>query len=309
MNLPDLKTKRAGFEKKGLKLPLTTVPAEKTGLLKFLPAPGKSATGWPWTEETNAGIYHTRDFWPKITIVTPSYNQGQFIEQTIRSVLLQNYPNLEYIVMDGGSSDETTAILEKYSPWISYKQSEKDNGQGPAINLGFSIASGDYYAWINSDDYYLKNVFAEVIETFFKSQAKFIYGYGLNYYESKTRFELIKVLPSLDFFLKMPNFVQPSAFWSSGIHQPIWEELHCSIDFELWLRLVKGQKRKLIRKALSVAHIHHNAKTSDEKMKIKWDEDEKLMWSDQGHGPVPHWGKVNLINRVRIKIYKFLGLL
>ena len=307
MNLPDLKKYREDFIAAGVNLPLQVVPGG--GLLKVLPAPGNQQTGWPWTEETDPGIYGTKNHWPRLTIVTPSYNQGKFIEQTIRSILLQNYPNLEYIVIDGGSDDETVSILEKYSPWISYYRSARDNGQGQAINLGFSLASGDYYAWINSDDYYLKDVFHEVIQLFTQSKAKFVYGYGLNYREDTQQFDISKVLPSLDFFLKIPNFVQPSSFWNAAIHQPIWEKLHCALDFELWLRLVKGQKRKLIKKPLSVANIHDTAKTSDAKMKIKWDEDEKLMWSNEGHGAVPHWGKVNFINRIRIKIYRSLGLI
>jgi glycosyltransferase involved in cell wall biosynthesis len=307
MLLPDLKEYRANFEKKGIVFPLPVTPFNKIGLLKTLPLPDNNKIGWPWTEETNTDVYKNRNFWPKITIVTPSYNQGRFLEETIRSVLLQNYPNLEYIVIDGGSTDNTTKILEKYSQWISYWQSQNDQGQGQAINLGFSIGSGEYYGWINSDDYYLKNVFFEVADAFLTAKAKFIYGYGFSYFEKTYRFELVKVLPCLDFFLKIPNIVQPSAFWSSTIHQPIWEELYCSIDFELWLRLVKGQKRKLIKKALSVANIHEAAKTSDAKMKIKWDADEKLMWSEKGHGAVPHWGKVNFLNRIRIKIYKFWG--
>ncbi|WP_114936918.1 glycosyltransferase family 2 protein [Mucilaginibacter endophyticus] len=307
MNLPDLKKYREDFIAAGVNVPLQVIPSG--GLLKVLPAPDNQQTGWPWTEETDPGIYGTKNHWPKLTIVTPSYNQGRFIEQTIRSILLQNYPNLEYIVIDGGSNDETVSIIEKYSPWISYYRSARDNGQGQAINLGFSLASGDYYAWINSDDYYLKGVFHEVIQLFTQSKTKFVYGYGLNYRETTQQFDVSKVLPSLDFFLKIPNLVQPSSFWSATIHQPIWEKLHCALDFELWLRLVKGQKRKLIKKPLSVANIHDTAKTSDAKMKMKWDEDEKLMWSDEGHGAVPHWGKVNFINRIRIKIYRSLGLI
>ncbi|WP_121809536.1 glycosyltransferase family 2 protein [Mucilaginibacter kameinonensis] len=307
MNLPDLKKYREDFIAAGVNVPLQVIPSG--GLLKVLPAPDNQQTGWPWTEETDPEVYRTNNNWPKLTIVTPSYNQGRFIEQTIRSILLQNYPNLEYIVIDGGSNDETVSILEKYAPWISYYRSARDNGQGQAINLGFSLASGDFYAWINSDDYYLKDVFQEVIQLFTRSKAKFVYGYGLNYRETTQQFDVSKVLPSLDFFLKIPNLVQPSSFWSATIHQPIWERLHCALDFELWLRLVKGQKRKLIKKPLSVANIHDTAKTSDAKMKMKWDEDEKLMWSDEGHGAVPHWGKVNFINRIRTKIYRSLGLI
>ena len=91
---------------------------------------------------------------PKISIVTPSFNQGKYIEQTILSVLNQNYPNLEYIIMDGGSTDETVAIIKKYESRITYWESEKDRGQTDAINKGFTKCTGDIFNWINSDDYY-----------------------------------------------------------------------------------------------------------------------------------------------------------
>lgn len=309
MNLPLLSNYKDKFIKKGITFPLERVPYLSTGLLVELPTPPSNRTGWPWTEQTDPQIYKGTANWPKLTIVTPSYNQESFIEETIRSILLQNYPNLEYIIMDGGSTDRTKEILEKYSPWISLWQSEKDEGQGQAINLGFSLASGDYYSWINSDDYYLKNVFSIVINKFVKTKTDFIYGYGFNYFTKKNGFELVKTLPFLDFFIKIPGLIQPSTFWSAAIHKPIWEELHCSIDFELWLRLVKGNKRFLIKEPLSVANVHDDAKTSNPNMKTKWDEDEKKIWSENGHGAVPHWSKIYFLNRLRLKFYKFLNLI
>lgn len=106
---------------------------------------------WPWVSPLPGAGHPNRD-WPKVTIITPSFNQGAFIEETVRSVLLQGYPNLEYIVIDGGSSDGTVDILKKYSPWISYWVSEPDGGQSEAINKGLSRASGEWVNWLNSDD-------------------------------------------------------------------------------------------------------------------------------------------------------------
>lgn len=305
INLPDLSKYRLSFEAKGVTLPLRTIEGEACGLLQKLPPAPKGKTGWPWTEETSPAVYKSSIVWPKISIVTPAYNQGSFIEETIRAVLLQNYPNLEYIVIDGGSTDQTREILEQYSPWISYWQSEKDRGQSHAINLGFSLASGEYYAWINSDDYYLKDTLLKVISTFLTSKASFVYGYSLNYKDNQ--FDLIKVLPVFDYFIRMPSLAQPSCFWSAAIHQPIWEDLHCSLDYELWLRLVKGNKRKLIKEPLSVAQVHDAAKTSSPKMKLAWEKDHQLICSTEAHGPVYNWHTMTFFYRGYLKLAKLLS--
>ena len=309
MKLPNLHQYRTTILAKGVNFPLAPSPASVTGLLKELPIPPAGKTGWPWTEETNPAVYTKGLNTPKFTIVTPSYNQGAFIEETIRSVLLQNYPNLEYIVIDGGSTDNTKEILEKYSPWLSYWHTEKDGGQGEAINQGFSLASGDYYAWINSDDYYLKDVLHLVTKAFIKTKAKFIYGYNYNFDVSAHTFKLTKVLPLLDFFIKIPGLSQPSTFWSATIHQPIWEELNCSLDFELWIRMVKGNKRHLIKAPLSVANVHDDAKTHDPKMKMKWDEDHQKIWSADGHGEVYEWKRISFLNKIRVKLYRLFKLI
>src|SRR5438105_11110099 len=95
--------------------------------------------------------------YPRVSVITPSYNQGQFIEETIRSVLEQHYPNLEFSVLDGGSTDRTVQVVQKYSAKLAYWRSEKDRGQAAAINEGFRHSSGDILCWLNSDDLHLKN--------------------------------------------------------------------------------------------------------------------------------------------------------
>jgi glycosyltransferase involved in cell wall biosynthesis len=102
--------------------------------------------------------------YPKITIITPSYNQGHYIEQTILSVLNQNYPNLEYIIMDGGSKDDTVRIIQKYADKLTYWLSEPDKGQSDAITKGLQIATGDLINWLNSDDYYEPNSLFKIAE-------------------------------------------------------------------------------------------------------------------------------------------------
>ncbi len=104
--------------------------------------------------------------WPRVTIVTPSFNQGHYLEETIRSVLSQGYPNLEYIIIDGGSADNSVEIIRKYEPWLALWVSEPDDGQAAAINKGFSRSTGEYLGWINSDDILYPDAIMRVMDAF-----------------------------------------------------------------------------------------------------------------------------------------------
>lgn len=140
-------------------------------------------TGWPWTQET-LPLPATRSDgtpWPRISIVTPSYNQGQYIEETIRSVLLQGYPDLEYMVMDGDSRDETRAVLENYARWMTYCGVERDRGQADAVNKGLRRASGRIFNWINSDDILLPGALGHIGAKFDPVQRAIIAGNVINY--------------------------------------------------------------------------------------------------------------------------------
>ena len=131
-----------------------------------LPPPPPGKTGWPWTEDgVPSSVSLAAGFvWPRISIVTPSFNQGCFIEETIRSVLLQGCPDLEYIVIDGGSTDDSVAVIRKYAPWISYWVSEKDRGQSHALNKGLERVTGPVFGWLNSDDFYLPGALARAVD-------------------------------------------------------------------------------------------------------------------------------------------------
>ncbi|EDX75045.1 glycosyl transferase, group 2 family protein [Coleofasciculus chthonoplastes PCC 7420] len=155
------------------------MPLINTALtLKDLPPPPPGKTGWPWTEQTEPLPERMPDGseWPRISIVTPSYNQGQFIEETIRSVLLQGYPNVEYIIIDGGSTDNSVEVIKKYDQYLAYWVSESDLGQSHAINKGFEKSTGDYIAWMNSDDCYMPNALHRTFNKYKLEQLDFIYG-------------------------------------------------------------------------------------------------------------------------------------
>lgn len=132
-------------------------------LLPQLPPAPPNRSGWPWTEETPVALYRqSRREWPRITIVTPSFNQADYLEETLRSVLLQNYPNLQFVVCDGGSTDGSVEILRRYEPWLDHWVSEPDRGQSHAINKGLAKADGVWFNWINSDDCLLPGALAKV---------------------------------------------------------------------------------------------------------------------------------------------------
>ena len=138
-------------------------------MLNELPPPHPDKSGWPWTEESELlpPLQPDNNSWPRISIITPSFNQGQFLEETIRSILLQNYPNLEYIIIDGKSTDDSPEIIRKYDPWITYWVSEQDRSQSHAINKGLDRCTGDLGNWICSDDLLCKNALNQFVSNFY----------------------------------------------------------------------------------------------------------------------------------------------
>jgi glycosyltransferase involved in cell wall biosynthesis len=223
----------------------------------------------------------------KISIVTPSYNQGQYLEKTILSVLNQNYSNLEYIIIDGGSTDNSIEIIKKYEKHLTYWVSEKDDGQSDGINKGLSRCTGDIIAWLNSDDYYEPDTFKNVMSTFAQyPSAGLLYGNCRIIYvdaegkalqqkiispENVNGFSLLHYWKS--YFLPP----QPSMFWKKSIQDEtrlLDKNLNYAMDMDFWLQLSEHTQIVKANFLLSNYLVHTNSKSGSEggfsKFKSEW---------------------------------------
>jgi glycosyltransferase involved in cell wall biosynthesis len=236
--------------------------------LAGFPSAPAGRSGWPWTTATDPAIYASPPAggsWPKITIVTPSFNQGAFIEEAIRSVLLQNYPALEYIVMDGGSTDGSPAVLARYAPWLARWESTRDHGQSHALNKGYAAATGALYGWINSDDYYLPEAFATVARLARSGNREFFFGDWAERTGEEPALRPQRGRPAFRFQVAVGGRTVPShaAFWPAAIHQPLDEHLRFTMDADLFKRLAAaGARPRHIPRPLAVFRQHAAAKSS-----------------------------------------------
>ncbi|MDD4762026.1 MAG: glycosyltransferase family 2 protein [Candidatus Pacebacteria bacterium] len=242
--------------------------------LNELPPPPPGKKGWPWTAESTQLPDTMADGlpWPKISIITPSLNQGQFIEETIRSVLLQGYPNLEYLIIDGGSTDESIQIIKKYQKWLSYWISEPDNGQANAINKGFKKASGDIVAWLNSDDYYEKKSLMHIAREFNDSHYGFVYGDTriVDEFGHTLSFFLAREFSYKDelFHNHVP---QQSCFWRRSVFADsgyLDESYHFTMDYDFWIRCGLKEKFKYVPILLANSRWHRDAKSATQSIKF-----------------------------------------
>ncbi|MEP6911281.1 MAG: glycosyltransferase family 2 protein [bacterium] len=238
-----------------------------------LPTPEQTLSGWPWTEEGIAlpATLPDNQIWPRISIITPSLNQGEFLERTIRSVLLQGYPTLEYIIVDGGSTDGSVAIIKKYAAHLAYHVSEPDGGYVQAINKGLRLTTGEIICWLNSDDFYLKDTLRSVAERLATGTGRAaIVGHVLKVYEDgRASQKIIGKYESLSRLLKFwrgYQMHQPSIFWRREVFETIGyldEERDLIADFDYWVRVGRRFQFSNVDQILSCATHHARAKTAD----------------------------------------------
>lgn len=203
---------------------------------------------------------------PKITVITPSYNQGQYIEETILSIIDQGYPNLEYIIMDGGSTDNTVEVIKKYQDRITYWVSEKDTGQSNAINKGLRKATGDIINWINSDDQLQPGALMAIARHFMANPDAVIvhgrieyFGETKNYYSTN--------LPAQDLHIKYVSHIcmpQPASFFHRRLIDEqgyLDETLHFSMDTDLFMRAGLHYKLVQVEEVIARFRLHGNSKS------------------------------------------------
>jgi len=205
---------------------------------------------------------------PRVSIVTPSYNQARFLEATIQSVLAQDYPNLEYIIVDGGSTDGSVEIIRRYADRLAWWVSEPDRGQTDAINKGFAHASGEIFAWLNSDDTYEPGAVAEAAAFLAAHpQVGLVYG-DASFIDAEGR--VIGRFNARQTSLKRLRrggvyIPQQAAFWRADLwHQvgPLDPSFYFAMDYDLWVRLAQvSEIRYLPGRVWANFRLHGDAKT------------------------------------------------
>ena len=213
---------------------------------------------------------------PLVSVITPSYNQGLFIRETIESVLFQDYPNLELIVIDGGSTDQTLAILESYSHLGDRFRfvSEPDRGQSHAINKGLAMAKGEIIGWLNSDDTYLPGAIRKAVDTLLSNPAwAMVYGNAFTI-DEKSQIQAPYYVAPADFQKLMHGCMicQPAVFLRKEVLQKVGgidESLHFCMDYDLWIRISREHSIGYLPEYLANARNHDACKTS-------------LQWSTRG---------------------------
>jgi glycosyltransferase involved in cell wall biosynthesis len=226
--------------------------------------------------------------WPRITIITPSFNQGEFLEDTILSILNQNYPNLEYFIVDGGSTDNTLEIIKKYQHRMDWWVSEPDRGQSHAINKGLARATGEIINWINSDDLLFPGALKRVAECFQRHRGAVHLMVGENARISATG-EILKISsPPSPWAFSLRNLIIPIGQQSSFFTRRaldlagfLNEDLHAIMDMDFYSRIL-GQGGNLVRIRGLVGAIRNHAKAKGFARTDLWDKERPRYLQEKG---------------------------
>lgn len=232
--------------------------------------------------------------YPKISIVTPSFNQADYVEATVRSVFNQRYQNLEYIFMDGGSTDETLANIEKYKNKFAHFESGPDGGQSAAIAKGFDLATGQIMAYLNSDDVLLPGTLNFVADYFARNpNVDFIYSHRC-FIDEKNNVKTHWILPPhSSFMMKRCDLIpQETCFWRRSLFEKagnIDSTFRFAMDYDLFVRYMHSGKFKRVNKFLAAFRVHGESKTSTQLSTIGQEEVSRV-YKKYNIKPVPYLG-------------------
>jgi glycosyltransferase involved in cell wall biosynthesis len=211
---------------------------------------------------------------PLVSIVTPSFNQAAYLEQALRSVLEQDYPNIEYIVIDGGSTDGSVELIKKHAAKLAYWVSEKDAGQADAINKGFARAKGQYMAWLNADDRLLPNAIGEAVAYLEANpDVGLVYG-DADFIDAAGRVVGRFAARPTDYGRMLRGYVhipQQATLWRAALWQPLDAGLQFAMDYDLWVRIAKVSRLAYTPRLWAQFRLHADSKTMQNDMRA-WED-------------------------------------